>query len=401
VDPNKNQEPEATSHVVVPSPTLDQPEPQPPATTNVSPEQPNPALDVSIPDPQQSINEALREQAPNKFADWKPPQQEPSLFAQMNSPQTSDHHTGDLPHQVPPEEKPGPKVNKKLAFGALVVLTLVALPATIYLSQQQQTVQQQAAPQSEDKVVAVYNGQNITLSQVRAVAEESYAPTAVDNQALTDALDVLLERKILDREKTEKRIVLSDSEIQAKIDEEGLSRREAEYAVLRDKVTLSSTKNWQVYTIGFWLPDQNHPDLTAEEKTLRAQILSTGRTMLNEAQTRLNNGEAAFSIAKSLLSKYQNFEGVLAVNGFQVSADSALTADFENPKTYNYETAAVGQPFYDTIYSLSREGEVKQNLSDSESGLDVIQLVSTNNSSFNTYDDWLRDKKSAAVINGI
>lgn len=400
MDPNKNQKPEATSHVVVPPPAVSQPEPEslPPTQSPVADQQ-NQIPDTPLPDPQQSINEALKEQAPNKYADWKPPQQEPSLFAQMNSPQPQ-HQTGELPHQVPPDEKPGPKVNKKLAFGALVVLTLVALPATIYLSQQQQTVQQQAAPQSEDKVVAIYNG-DITLSQVRAVAEESYAPTAVDKQALTDALDILIERKILDREKVQKRIVISDSEIQAKMDEEGLSRREAEYAVLKDKVTLLNTRNWQVYTVGFWIPESTNSELSEEEKTQRQQILSTGRTMINQAQTRLNNGETAFSIAKSLLSEYPSFEGVLAVNGFQVSTNSTLTTDFENPKTYNYETAAVGQPFYDTVYSLSQEGEVKQNFPADGSGGDVIQLVSTNNSAFNTYDDWLRDKKSSVVINGI
>ncbi|OGH11285.1 MAG: hypothetical protein A3B38_00470 [Candidatus Levybacteria bacterium RIFCSPLOWO2_01_FULL_36_13] len=386
MDPNLSKKTDnATSHVIVPSPL------EPTASSSDS-------TSTSSLDPQREINAALAENTPNPNT---PPIQQPqegqSLFSQMNSPQT-----GTLPHQMPPEEPSGRKINKKLALGILIVLAIVALPTTVYLTQQQQTVQQQAAPTATgDKIVAVYNGENITRAQVQALAEERYPTNEIDNQALRDAMDTLLERKILDKEASIKNINLSEEEIQAKVENDGFSETEARYSVLREKVTELNTKNWQVYTIGFWTPTATNSELTAEEKTQRTAILSMGKTMINEAKTRLENDESAFSIAKSLLSKYSNFQGTLAVNGFQLAPNSEATPEMENPKTYVYELKAVGQPLYDTIYSLQNEGEVKLNNPLDGSGADAVKLVGKNNSNFNTYEDWLKDKKSTAVINGL
>lgn len=287
---------------------------------------------------------------------------------------------------------------KKVAFFILFLIALIAIPLTVYVAQRQQETRTRAAVVPEDAVVAVIDGQQITKAQVREVAEEQYAPSAVDTQALNDALDTILERIILDKEKTDKNINISDEEIQAKVENDGLSDKEAYYAVLRQKVTELNTKNWQVYTIGFWTPPASDlSQLTAEEKTQREQILSVGKTIISEAKTRLESGEAASDIAKSLLSKYPNFQGVLAVNGFQLAPDSEPTEEMRNPKIYTYETSAVGQPFYDTIYSMSNDGEIKLNLPADGSGGDVIQLVSSNKASFNTYEDWLADKKSSVI----
>jgi len=374
VDPNKNDQTSTTSHVVVPS----LPDNQDSSATQAPVVQTPP------------VSPFVAQESPISSAQQQAVHQ--SAFAEMNSP---------LPHQLPPNEKPGRKINTKLAIGALIVLALVALPTTIYLTQQQQTVQQQAAP-TDDKIVAVYNGENITRADVQALAEEWYPTNEIDSQALQDALDVLLERKILDKEKTDKNINISQEEIQAKIDSDSLSFKEAEYAVLKDLVTQQEVKNWQVYTIGFWQPSTSDlAELTEEEKAERIQILSTGKSMINEAKTRLENDESAFSIAKSLLSKNPNFRGVLAVNGYQIQLDSEGSPEFEDPKTYTHQTKGIGQPFYDTIYSLKQAGEVKLNNPPDGSGADAIKLVSTNDSAFNTYENWLADKKKTAVINGL
>lgn len=375
-----------TSHVVVP----------PPVETT-----------VNSSDPQQEIDTALAENSP--ISNTPPIQQPPegqSLFSQINPPQSEPQSAfqemnSPLPHQVPPEQKPGRRIDKRLAIGALIVLAIVALPTTVYLTQQRQTVQQQAAP-TGDTVVAVYNGENIYKKDVQALAEEWYPTNEIDRQALQDALDVLLERKILDKAKADKNINFSQEEVQAKIDSDSLSSKEAEYAVLRDLVTQQEVKNWRVYTIGFWQPSTaDLAELTEEEKAERTQILSTGKSMINEAKTRLENDESAFSIAKSLLSKNPNFQGVLAVNGYQINPESETSPQLENPKTYTYQVKGIGQPFYDTIYSLKQAGEVKLNSPSDGSGADAIRLVSTNNSAFNTYADWLNDRKKTAVINGL
>lgn len=425
MDPNqKNQTEQATSHVVIPAPTNTQSEPQS-ATTVSSPEpiqptqnpfqnpqpgpvqnpiqesaSPIPNQDTPQPDPQALVNEALRDQAPNMYANWTPPQHQ-SAFQEMNSPQIHHPQNQDpsFPHQVPPKREPG-RYSKRIAIGMLAILAIVGLPATIYLTQQQQNTKQEATTGfTDDTVVAIYDGQ-IKIKDLRAVAEEQYAPTAVNNTVLKIALNILLERKILDKEKINQKISISQQEVDDLVLSTGLPEKEAYYKILRTKVGLTNARNWQVYTIGFWAaPSSDLANLTDEEKASRSAILAQGLPALKEAEQRLRNGETASIIAENLLAKYPALNGVLAVNGTIITRDIESPPELDEAEIFYYEPSGEGQPFYDTLYSMSNDGSVKSIVFSDNSGGSVIKLVKYHpETTFNSYKDWLDNKKSLVKI---
>lgn len=370
MDPNTKEQPLATSHVIIPAPS------EPPVNSS---------------DPQQEINTVLAESIPKGPPIHQPPEGQ-SLFAQMNSPQP-----GALPHQVPPDEKPGRKVSKKLALGILIVLVLVALPVTVFLTQQQQNIKQEAVvPISDETIIGIFNGTPILKKDLQNVAKEQYAPSAVDNDALKVALDTLIERKILDKEKQDKNIIISQSEIDEKIAQEDLSSVEANYAVLRERVAELNTKYWKAYTIGFWVPPANDlTQLTEQEKTERQQILTQGLNLINQAEQRMKGNDSVLSIAQALLTENPNFGGILAVNGVQVNSDIDEYV-FNNPKTFDYQSVNTGQAFFDTLYAMKTSGEVKKAVAVDGTGASAIKLIEANpDAAFNTYNNWLSDRKNS------
>ncbi|MBI2594366.1 SurA N-terminal domain-containing protein [Candidatus Curtissbacteria bacterium] len=281
-------------------------------------------------------------------------------------------------------------------------LILIGIPLAAYLvAREQKTDKSEVGQVAEETVVAIINGQKITKADVRKVAEEQYSPSAVNDQALKDALDTLSERMILDEESKRLQISADPQEISEKIEAESFTQTQARYEVLKEKVTLKEVKNWQVFVIGFWVPpNDQREDLTEEELADIKKILSDGLLVLNEAGKLMSSDQEVVEIARSLISKYPKLEKVLGVNGYLLAQaqDSGDLTNLTSPKVYTYQSSNIGQPLFDTIYSMKTPGEVKKALSENDSGGNVIKLVGGNtNVRFNTYEDWLKDKKNEMV----
>jgi hypothetical protein len=290
---------------------------------------------------------------------------------------------------------------KKVVVFLLLGVALLAIPITVYVAQRQQNTQSNASVVSDTTVIAMVNGQQITKFNVKKVAQEQYEKGAVDSQALNDSLKAIIERRLLDSESTSRGITINPSDIQVRMDDEGLTNTQAKYDLLREKVAQVVAKNWQVYVIGFWVPPSDQQaNMTADEKTTAAKQLTDGLKALDEAETLMSGDKSALEIAQSLIKKYPSLEPVLGVNGYFVAqAEKANElSQLENPRTYYYQSASVGQPLFDAIYSLNTAGEVKKALSDKDSGGNVVKLINSNtNASFNTYEEWLANKKQSSV----
>ncbi len=335
---------------------------------------------------------------PLPSAPQEPVSSEPTVFAQTplsEKPLTSNSKDGydDLPKQK--------MISKKTAALLMGLFVVIALPLTVVVSQRQQTIQSGAAnPLGPETVVAVINGQNVLEKDLEAVAAEQYDPESIDNAALKDALLTIEERKILDIEKTQRNITVSNEEIAIK-ESEGFDSQSAYYEVLRDKVTLLVAKNWQVYTIGFWVPPTDERgDLTAAEKKQVQQRLSDGLKALETAKDQLATSKNPLDIGRDLVKKYPSLAPVLGVNGYMLKdlTANADLADVQNPRTYTYETSNKGQALFDAIYSLKNPGQIKKAISELSSGGNVIKLVKANSAAqYNTYEAWLAAKKSTLV----
>lgn len=302
--------------------------------------------------------------------------------------------------EINEEPKKG-KVNKKIAALALIILFIVALPITIFVSQQQQNTQSGAAVSlTPETVIAVLNGQNILEKDVENVALEQYDTNSIDTQALQDALDILIERKILDYEKNQKSITVTQDEINKK-QADGVNEKQASYEVLKDKVTIANTKNWQAFSIGFWLPPNDElSDLTGDEKTTRKKQLEEGLKSLDDAKDQLQAKKYPLDIARNLVNKYPPLEAIMGVNGWLIKDlnSSANFSDFTSPRIYTYEKSNSGQPFFDTLYSMKNAGQIKKAISDKESGGSIIKLIKANpGAKYDTYEDWLSARKTTLV----
>lgn len=278
---------------------------------------------------------------------------------------------------------------------------MLAIPITVYVAQRQQNTQSNASVVSDSTVVAMVNGQQITKFNVKKVAQEQYEIGAVDSQALNDSLKAIIERRLLDAEASSQGITINPSDIQVRMDDEGLSNTQAKYDLLREKVAQAVAKNWQVYVIGFWVPPSDQQaNMTADEKTTAAKQLTDGLKALDEAENLMSGDKSALEIAQSLIKKYPSLEPVLGVNGYLVAqAEKANELSLlENPRIYYYQSASVGQSLFDTIYSLNATGEIKKALSEKDSGGNVVKLINSNtNATFNTYEEWLANKKQSSV----
>lgn len=291
---------------------------------------------------------------------------------------------------------------KKIWILLGIVLVIIGIVVTVFLAQRQQESRSNASAVVPDStVVATINGTNITKGDVQAVAEEQYEPSAVDNQALRDGLNVLEERRILDVEAQSQGVSVSSTEIQERMDRDGLTQTQARYDLLREKVTLIEVKNWQVYVIGFWVPPADQQEnMTDSEKTVAQEQLFDGLKALDEAQNLMSTSQTALDIGRSLVSKYPSIAPVLGVNGYLLS-QAEETNEFlqlQNPRVYAFESASMGQSLFDAVYSMRESAEVKKVLSEKDSGGNVIKLIKANaDAPFNTYEDWLASKKQSSV----
>ena len=325
----------------------------------------------------------------------------PSSFAKPIT-QTSSN-ISDKPNNDSEEFYPkGPKINRKVALGVFVFLMIITLPATVFIARQPQSIQSGAANElTSETVVAIINGQNILEKDLEKVASEQYDTEAIDREALKDALDTVIERKILEIEKEKLGLDPLDSEIEEKV-KDGFESIQAYYEVLKDKITASQTKNWDVYTIAYWLPmTGERQSLTNQETKDVQKQQEDGLKAIEEARAQLQTSKTALQIARDIVKKYSSLKEILGVNGYLLRdiEQGANLSDVENPRKYTFESANKGQAFFDTLYSLKNAGEVKKYVSDKNSGGGAIELVSANpNASFDTYEAWLKSKNTQSLV---
>lgn len=326
----------------------------------------------------------------------------PPVFTQQQPTQTPQG-ASDKPGNDSEEFYPkGPKINRKVALGIFILLMIITIPATVFVASQPQTTQSGAANElTPETVVAIINGENVLEKDIEMVAAEQYDPEAIDREALKDALDTIVERKILEIEKGKLGLDASDVEVATKVSD-GFESTQAYYEVLKDKVTASQTKNWDVYTIAYWLPmTGERENLTNQETQAVQRQQADGLKAIDEATTQLQTGKEALEIARDIVTKYPSLKDILGINGYLLKDidQGANLSDVENPRSYTYESSNKGQAFFDTLYSLKNTGEVKKYVSDKNSGGGAIELVSANTSaSFDTYEAWLKSKKTPSLV---
>ncbi len=289
---------------------------------------------------------------------------------------------------------------KKVAVFLLLGLALFAIPITVYVAQRQQDTRTRANVVSDDTVVAVVNGKQITKAQVRAVAEETNRPEDVTSDHLKSALLVIEEREILDNAVNTLGIELDSSWV-SELTAEGYSENEAKYQVLKNQVVLKAVKSRAALTVQFWnTPEAGLANLTDAEKDTTRKQLSDGTAALSEAETALVRGDDPLEIGDSLIAKYESLKPVLAVNGVIVDGLSTSERDAaSHPQVYQFGDSGLDQETQDALFGMQvNDVEIVADTSTNRGGI-AFKVISVNDTGASTYDEWYAQQKSSLVQN--
>ena len=290
---------------------------------------------------------------------------------------------------------------KLLVFGTLLLVVL-AIPVTLYTAvnlNQKTNTQSKAANVPEDTVIVAINGQQYKKSDIRKVAEEQSDPSSVDQAALTNALNTLIERKILDKAATDLGITPEKARID-KYQQEGLTETQAKYEALREQVILNAVNSVEVISIGFWNPPSAGVNtLSAEQQDKAATELSEGIPALNEIESRMNDGGDPMKIADDIVADHPELAPVLAVNGYILSTlneDSRVFAEY--PTIAEYGDSSYDNQTRDGVFNVAENGVKKiTNTSGNRGGM-VVKIVNKGNlTGSSTYQAWLTEQKASSV----
>lgn len=267
-------------------------------------------------------------------------------------------------------------------FGSFIVV-LIAIPLTIYLSQRQQETRSQASAVPENTIIVTIDGKNYTKADIRKVANEQYEGTAVDDQALKDALDVLIERKILD------------------IEAERLGvDRNSDFEIFRDNMIIAATKSRKVLSLGLWSPtSSDQTNLDASEKQLARILTTQGRQALSEIESRLNAGGDILTIVNSIITKYPALKDYIALNGSRLTdlseEEKRSTA---RPYVVEFGDSNMDPTVLNGLFALSRGQVRKFQATETNDAGSVFKVIEKGNDSGpSTYSKWLSERKSALV----
>ncbi len=290
---------------------------------------------------------------------------------------------------------------KKVGVLLLLITAVIGIPLTVYLAQRQQQTQSKASVVSEETVVAVIDGQQITKADVRRVAEEQNDPTVVDSQALKNALQTIEERKILDKAAKDLGIEVDSARVDELVAQE-FSDLDARYEVLRDQVILKVVKSREALSVEFWNPPTTSlSSLTADEKATAAKELADGIPALTQAETKMKAGDSVLDIGDALLTKYPKLAPVLAVNGYILtSLSEAERAAAARPQVYEFGDSALDQTTLNALFAMNLDELKTITNTEANRGGSVFKLISKGkDDGAKSYDSWLSAQKKSLVVN--
>lgn len=287
---------------------------------------------------------------------------------------------------------------KALVFGVLL-LVFLAIPVTVYTALQEQTVSSKASKASENDVVVVISGEQITKAQIRAVAEEQYAPKSVDQLALQDALEILAERKILDKAAKDYKLTLDQARVD-RFKKEEFSEVSSKYEALRQQVTLAAVNSREAYAISYWNPPYDGINtLTVEEQADAAIQLSKGIPALNSIEEKILAGNNLNLISQSILTEYPELLTVLSMNGYIYSIlDDKGKVLASYPLIYEFGNSGLDDEVRDSLFAQSEGAVIKISDTESNRGGYVFKIKKKGNTNgARTYEEWLSGQKTNSV----
>jgi hypothetical protein len=290
------------------------------------------------------------------------------------------------------------ELSKRKLFVILSVLVvLIAVPLTLYLTSRQQETRSHAS--QEDAVVATVNGVQIHQSDVKKVAlESSDSPSADD---LATAKNTAIERAILDSVAQDDGITADQSEIDQVASDEGITSTEAKYEILRNNVIAAKVRYVKALSLGYWEPTANQKaNYSADDWTNVQKQLADGDKMLTQAEADLKTGDDVVTYSSDLLKSFPTLTDVLAMNGYIFTqVDDSDRNDLAVPALYEYGASNFDPETRDKVFAAANKvGDVVvvSNTSASAGGT-AFKITEIGTGTEDSYDSWLAKEKASTV----
>lgn len=293
-------------------------------------------------------------------------------------------------------------MSKKYILAAVVALLLLGGAVLgVYLSQQQQSLNQHAANTASVDAVATVDNQPITLSDLRTIAKRQYKESAIDSTVLQKTLDDLLTDRLLQNEAKKRGLAVSKGEVtgQAQLISASDSASfpqgvmdEAQEQALKDKITRAVATTREAYTVGFWVPPANYDvQMTAQERQTAVKQRAIRDQVLNDIEHQLTAGTEPLQVAQAIMKTYPILAPILSVNGYILEKnppEELLT----QPILYDLQQDRSKNPFFSTLFSM-QTGDIKQVISPSSGGGFVIKVTAATTGQYDSFEDWLNASK--------
>lgn len=290
---------------------------------------------------------------------------------------------------------------KRLLIILLVVILLAGSALGVYLTQQQQSLNQHAANTATADTIATVDNQPITLSDLRTIAKRQYKDSAIDTAALQQTLNDVLVQRLLQNEAKKRGITVSQNEVtgQAALISASDSASfpqgvmdAAQEQTLTDKITRAVATTRDAYSIGFWVPPATYnAPMTAQEQQTAAKQRAIRDEVLNAIQQQLTAGTEPLQVAKNILQTYPILSPILSVNGYLLDKnppEELLT----QPVLYDLQPSRSKNPFFATLFSM-QPGDIKQVIGPSNGGGFVLKVTAATTGQYNSFADWLKANK--------
>ncbi len=265
---------------------------------------------------------------------------------------------------------------KKILIVLAIVLVIILGVVGAYLKWSTRLTSQSA----DDVVLVTIGEDKIFLRDLNQYIAASFADPNVTTELKKQSLDVLVERKIIDKELKEKKISL-----------ESQTNENEYYKRAKELITRGSISTIQATDIGWWLPPPaEYPQTELNEQQRRDGELASG-----EIEKRLKNNEDLLVVIEEVYEKYPSLQPIFAVNA--AIFDPKDVEKIELIRTYEYDKELEYFSQYKAMYTML-PGQVKKMTAEDGSGNRVIKVHNITSGEKISFDEWYKTKVKKMVV---
>ncbi len=295
--------------------------------------------------------------------------------------------------------------NKKIISIILVALILLTIPLTLYLTQQEQDIRQEAARPTLQNGLVQVGGNVITKNDLQEKIDKVYRGNPTDQTSLQPLLDELVEEELLRQAASTLNLSVNGQDVREKMNEKGIASIDSESTlsnevnsdVLKEKISKKVAKTREAFTVGFWIPPKNYDvPLTQEQKELIQKQREEAGPALTIIEERMKKGDNPVDIARGINQQFPSLQPIIAVNGY-ILATTQNQSLFQQPILYEFEKNRANVAYFKKLFEASQNQVIVVKDTGTNDGGSVIRVVSATNGSYNNYKEWLNDQKAKRV----